>query len=48
MKMERRNIYSNNDGVYSTDYGWGGKDDDANGGVKGSRYCRTYVWNEHN
>ena len=36
------------DGVYSTDYGWGlfKEEDDSDGGVKGSRYCRTYAWNE--
>ncbi len=37
------------DGVYSTDYGWGlFKEDDKDGNVKGSRYCRTYAWNERN
>ena len=37
-------------GVYSTDYGWGlfKEEDDSDGGVKGSRYCRTYAWNEKN
>jgi len=35
--------------VYSTDYGWGlFKEDDSNGGIKGTRYCRTYKWNERN
>ena len=35
--------------VYSTDYGWGlFKEDDSNGGIKGTRYCRTYAWNEKN
>ena len=35
--------------VYSTDYGWGlFKDDEANSRIKGSRYCRTYAWNERN
>ena len=36
--------------VYSTDYGWGlfREEDDSGGGVKGSRYCRTYSWNEKN
>ena len=35
--------------VYSTDYGWGlFKEEDPNGGIKGSRYCRTYTWNEKN
>ena len=38
------------DGVYSTDYGWGlfKEEDDSDGNVKGSRYCRTYAWNERN
>ena len=36
--------------VYSTDYGWGlfKEEDDSDGGVKGSKYCRTYKWNERN
>ena len=35
--------------VYSTDYGWGlFKENDSNSGIKGSRYCRTYTWNERN
>ena len=35
--------------VYSTDYGWGlFKEDNSNSGIKGSRYCRTYTWNERN
>ena len=36
--------------VYSTDYGWGlfKEDNGSNGGFKGSRYCRTYTWNERN
>ena len=36
--------------VYSTDYGWGlfKEEDGSGGGVKGSRYCRTYAWNEKN
>ena len=36
--------------VYSTDYGWGlfREEDDSGGGEKGSRYCRTYTWNERN
>ena len=38
------------DDVYSTDYGWGlfKEENGASGGVKGSRYCRTYAWNERN
>ncbi|WP_318676650.1 RHS repeat-associated core domain-containing protein [Treponema sp.] len=35
--------------VYSTDYGWGlFKENDSNSGIKGSRYFRTYTWNERN
>ena len=36
--------------VYSTDYGWGlfKEENGSGGGVKGSRYCRTYSWNEKN
>ena len=36
--------------VYSTAYGWGlfKEENGSNGGVKGSRYCRTYAWNEKN
>ena len=36
--------------VYSTDYGWGlfSEENGSGGGVKGSRYCRTYAWNEKN
>ncbi len=35
--------------VYSTDYGWGlFKEEEANGGIKGSKYYRTYTWNERN
>ena len=36
--------------VYSTDYGWGlFKEEDGSGdGIKTSRYCRTYTWNEKN
>ncbi|WP_288985717.1 toxin TcdB middle/N-terminal domain-containing protein [uncultured Treponema sp.] len=36
--------------VYSTDYGWGlfKEENGSGGGVKGSRYCRTYAWNERN
>ena len=36
--------------VYSTDYGWGlfKEENSSGGGVKGSRYCRTYAWNERN
>ena len=38
------------DDTYSTDYGWGlfREEDDSGGGLKGSRYCRTYAWNERN
>ena len=42
-------ITKETEGVYSTDYGWGlFKDDEANSRIKGSRYCRTYAWNERN
>ena len=36
--------------VYSTDYGWGlfKEDNNSSSGFKGSRYCRTYTWNERN
>ena len=36
--------------VYSTDYGWGlFKDEDgASSGIKGTKYSRTYFWNERN
>ncbi|MBO5628811.1 MAG: hypothetical protein J5965_07005 [Aeriscardovia sp.] len=36
--------------VYSADYGWGlfKEENGSSGGVKGSRYCRTYTWNERN
>ena len=36
--------------VYSTDYGWGlfKEENGSGGGIKGSRYCRTYAWNERN
>ena len=36
--------------VYSTDYGWGlfREENGSGGGVKGTRYCRTYAWNEKN
>ena len=36
--------------VYSTDYGWGlfKEENSSGGGVKGSKYCRTYAWNEKN
>ena len=35
--------------VYSTDYGWGlFKEDNNSSEIKGSRYCRTYTWNERN
>ena len=37
------------DDVYSTDYGWGlFKEDVSNGEIKGTKYCRTYAWNEKN
>ena len=38
------------EGVYSTDYGWGlfKEDKSGSGGIKGTRYCRTYEWNERN
>ena len=43
-------ITKETDNVYSTDYGWGlfKEEDDSDGNVKGSRYCRTYAWNERN
>ena len=43
-------ITQETDDVYSTDYGWGlFKEEDGSGdGVKTSRYCRTYTWNEKN
>ena len=36
--------------AYSVDYGWGlfKEENGSSGGVKGSRYCRTYTWNERN
>ena len=35
--------------VYSTDYGWGlFKENNSSNEIKGSRYCRTYTWNERN
>ncbi|MDD7697994.1 MAG: RHS repeat-associated core domain-containing protein, partial [Spirochaetia bacterium] len=35
--------------VYSTDYGWGLlKEDNSSSEIKGSRYCRAYIWNERN
>ncbi|MGN0729688.1 RHS repeat domain-containing protein [Treponema sp.] len=36
--------------VYSTDYGWGlfREENGSSGGAKGSKYRRTYVWNEKN
>ena len=36
--------------VYSTDYGWGlfREENGSSGGATGSRYCRTYAWNEIN
>ena len=37
------------DDVYSTDYGWGlFKEDDSNTSAKGTKYRRTYAWNERN
>ena len=37
------------DDVYSTDYGWGlFKEDDSNTSAKGTKYKRTYTWNERN
>ncbi|WP_288605585.1 RHS repeat-associated core domain-containing protein [uncultured Treponema sp.] len=43
-------ITKETDNVYSTDYGWGlfREENGSGGGVKGSRYCRTYAWNERN
>ena len=42
-------ITQESEGVYSTDYGWGlFKENDSNGGAKGTRYRRTYAWNEKN
>ena len=43
-------ITKETDNVYSTDYGWGlfSEENGSGGGVKGSRYCRTYSWNEKN
>ncbi|MBR5964848.1 MAG: hypothetical protein IK015_01850, partial [Treponema sp.] len=43
-------ITKETDNVYSTDYGWGlfSEENGSGGGVKGSRYCRTYAWNEKN
>ena len=43
-------INKESEDVYSTDYGWGlfKEENGSGGGVKGSRYCRTYVWNEKN
>ena len=35
--------------VYSTDYGWGlFKEDNSSSKIKGSRYCRAYIWDERN
>ena len=35
--------------VYSTDYGWGlFREDNSNTSPKGSKYFRTYAWNERN
>ena len=42
-------ITKETDNVYSTDYGWGlFKEDVSNGEIKGTKYCRTYAWNEKN
>ncbi len=43
-------INKESEDVYSTDYGWGlFKEEDGSGdGIKTSRYCRTYTWNERN
>ena len=43
-------ITKETENVYSTDYGWGlfSEENGSGGGVKGSRYCRTYAWNEKN
>ena len=43
-------INQETENVYSTDYGWGlfSEENGSGGGVKGSRYCRTYAWNEKN
>ena len=43
-------IEQETDDVYSTDYGWGlfSEENGSDGGVKGSKYCRTYKWNERN
>ena len=42
-------ITQETDDVYSTDYGWGlFKEDVSNGEIKGTKYCRTYAWNEKN
>ena len=43
-------ITQETDNVYSTDYGWGlfSEENGSGGDVKGSRYCRTYAWNERN
>ena len=42
-------INQETENVYSTDYGWGlFKEDVSNGEIKGTKYCRTYAWNEIN
>ena len=42
-------INKESEDVYSTDYGWGlFKEESSNSGTKGSKYCRTYKWNERN
>ncbi|MGN0756639.1 RHS repeat-associated core domain-containing protein [Treponema sp.] len=43
-------ITKETDNVYSTDYGWGlfSEENGSGSGEKGSRYCRTYTWNERN
>ena len=43
-------INQETENVYSTDYGWGLFRDEngANSGIKGTKYCRTYAWNERN
>ena len=43
-------IIKETEDVYSTDYGWGlfKGENGSGGGVKGSKYCRSYAWNEKN
>lgn len=43
-------INKESEDVYSTDYGWGlfKEENSSSDGVKPSRYCRTYTWNERN